>query len=114
MVQAPSWVVGIIMLTVFVLKTLWGTDLIATAIIYLPRSRLFFSGSLWLGAYFIISGFVIYGYIGYNLVHHPVSLLPILASVGVAAAGVCSGVAWYFLSREAEALKARDMERESL
>lgn len=100
--ELDSWLVGLTMVTIAVLKILWGADLIAGECLVRPRRwrRLAASGAVWLGIYFLISAFVPYGAIGVLLLGAPTKTIAGVYAIPILIGGGAAGVAWYFLARE--------------
>jgi hypothetical protein len=102
LVEVPGWAVGMVMVTVSVLKFLWGADMMATETLIRRAMDLPLSGTFWLGIHFLITATGIYGYIGLRFIHTPGLMVPVWVAIIVGALGISGGLAWYFLSRERE------------
>lgn len=97
-----NWLVGLALVTIAVLKLLWGADLMATECLASPwRWRSWaHSGSFWLGVYFVLTAIVPYGVIGIQLLNAPGETVIAAYAVPILAGGITAGLAWYFLAGE--------------
>lgn len=94
-----NWIVGLLLLTVMVIKLLWGADLVMTAYLVAGRSwwAAFVDGAHWLGWYFITSAIAVYGVLGWFLLLVPFEVVPLWFAVPAALFTIECTAAWHFL-----------------